>query len=49
MSDTKELTRQEQIHEKGFSMGGRNLGFGNLKLGKKTLEDVIINLDSLKS
>lgn len=30
-------------------MGGRNLEFGNLKLGKKTLEDVIINLDSLKS
>ena len=30
-------------------MGGRELEFGSLKIGKKTLEDVILNLDSLKA
>ena len=48
-NEKKELTRQEAIHDKGFSMGGRELEFGSLKIGKKTLEDVILNLDSLKA
>jgi hypothetical protein len=40
------LERQQQIHEKGFCMGG--LEFGKMKVGKKTLQDAALDLSTLK-
>jgi hypothetical protein len=42
----KELTRQEEIHSKGFGMG--NLEFGRISIGKKTLDDASLDLGTLK-
>jgi hypothetical protein len=41
------LTRQQDIHEKGFNMGS-SLEFGKMKVGKKTLEDPALDLSTLK-
>ena len=43
--------KQEQIHNKGFSMAQRDLpgaAFNKIKVGPKTLEDATLNLGSLK-
>jgi len=47
----EEMTRQEQIHEKGFNLtNGRtpSTEFGNMKIGVKTLEDAIMSLGAIK-
>lgn len=43
-----DLSKQEQIHQKGFSLGGRDLEFNKMKVGPKTLEDVVLDLGVLK-
>jgi hypothetical protein len=40
--------RQKEIHDKGFGMGKSDLEFGKMKVGKKTLEDVALDLGTLK-
>ena len=47
MSDIKDMTRQEEIRAKGFSMSG--LEFGAMKVNKKLLEDVTLDLGALKT
>ena len=45
------INKQEQIHNKGFSMTQRDLpgtAFNKIKVGPKTLEDATLNLGSLK-
>ena len=46
----KEISRQEEIHEKGFDMYSRRIpetDFGRIKVGVKTIDDAIIHLGSL--
>ena len=46
------VTKQEQIHSKGFSMSGSRdipgATFNKIKVGPKTLEDATLNLGTLK-
>jgi hypothetical protein len=46
--DKLSLTRQEKIHEKGFGMGDA-LEFGKMKVGKKTFQNPVLDLDVLKN
>lgn len=44
-----ELSKQEQIHSKGFNMGGmRDLEYNKMKVGPKKLEDIVLDLGVLK-
>jgi hypothetical protein len=44
-----ELNRQDQIHEKGFEMMGRQVTeYGKIKVGTKSLEDAVLNLGSIQ-
>jgi len=56
--DNKELTRNEQIHAKGFNIDGgyrdyacidSETDFKRIKVGVKQLDDAVLNLGSLKS
>ena len=56
--DTKEPTRSDVIHSKGFSMSRDtntykevpdNLDFSKIKVGIKSLEDAVLDLGSIKS
>jgi hypothetical protein len=42
------LNRQETIHEKGFAMGQDILNYGKIKVGISSLDDAVLNLNSLK-
>lgn len=45
----EEKTKQELIHDKGFALGSmRDLEFNKMKVGPKTLEDVVLDLGVLK-
>ena len=45
-----ELTRQEQIREKGFDIiGGNPTEYGKIKVGVKTLDDATLNLGAIKN
>ena len=43
IEETRPITRQEEIHAKGFGMD-----FGRMKIGKKTLEEAVLDLTTLK-
>lgn len=44
-----ELSRQEQIHKKGFSLTNRPVEYGKIKVGVKTLDDAVLTLGQLNN